>query len=142
MITGKQYMEGIKIIRRRIKLLNEQIERDTILAAGVGAIQYDKDRVQTTPISDRMANIVIKITETTEKLEREIHNLQLSEEEAIGYLLQLKEEHERVLSYHYLDGFSWGEINEIMHYADKYIYEIRDRALDELTQVLTKSYEI
>lgn len=141
-MTGKQYMDSIKRIRRRIKLLKEQIERDTIMASGVGAIRYDKDRVQTSAVADRMANIVIKICETTEKLEKEIHTMQMQEEEAIGYLVQLKEEHERVLSLHYLDGFSWVEVGEVMHYSDKYVYDVKEKALEELTNVLTKSYEI
>lgn len=141
-MTGKEYMHDIRKIRRKIRLLEEQIERDTILAAGVSAIRYDKDRVQTSPVGDRMTEIVAKIIETTDKLKAEIYDLQLHEENLIGYLCQLPEEYERVLTYHYLDGVEWKDVGQMMIYADRYIYEVKERALDALTEVLNKTDQI
>lgn len=140
-MNAKQYMHNIRQIRRRIRLLEEQIERDTILAAGVGAIRYDKINVQTSPVADRMADIVAKIIETTAKLKEEIHNLQIHEEELIGILCQLKEEHERVLTYHYLDGVSWSEVADRMGYEEHYIYEIKNNALIEMDKLLNNLNE-
>lgn len=136
-MTSKEYMHQIRQIRRRIRLLEEQIERDTILAAGVGAIRYDKVNVQTSPVADRMADIVAKIIETTDKLKEEIHNLQIKEEELIGVLSQLKEEHERVLTYHYLDGASWSEVAYMVGYDEHYVYQLKDAALAEMDKFLT-----
>ena len=138
-MTGKEYMHKLREVRRRIRLLEEQIERDTILAAGVGAIRYDKERVQTSPEADRMADIVAKICETQDKLKNEIITLQLLEEDTIGLLVHLKEEHERVLTYHYLDGAEWSDVAKLMGYTEKYIYELKDKALDALTEVLKKT---
>lgn len=138
-MTGKEYMHDIRKIRRKIRLLEEQIERDTILAAGVSAIRYDKDRVQTSPVGDRMTEIVAKIIETTDKLKAEIYDLQLHEENLIGYLSSMPEEYERILSYHYLDGVDWPEVGMMMHYSGKYIYEVKEKALEELTKVLTRT---
>lgn len=135
-MSGKDYMEQIRTVRRRIRLLKEQIERDTVMASGVTAIRYDKDVVQTSPVGDRMVDIVGKIIETTKDLEEEIHKLQMYEEEAIGYLVQLKDEHERVLSLHYLEGIGWSEVSTIMGYHEKYIYDVRDKALLELDEIL------
>ncbi len=132
-------MHSIKQIRRRIQLLEEQIERDTILAQGVGAIRYDKERVQTSPVADRMTDIIAKIIETTDKLKEEIHNLQMAEEECIGYLVNLKEEHERVLTYHYLDSIKWKDVAIKMDYDETYIYELKDKALEELSKLLNES---
>lgn len=138
-MTAKEYMHGIRQIRRKIRLLEEQIERDTILAAGVGAIRYDKANVQTSPVADRMLNIVAKIIETTDKLKEEIHNLQIKEEELIGYLSLIDEQYERILTYHYLDGADWQEVSELMHYTnDKYVYEVKEKALAALDVVLQK----
>lgn len=138
-MTGKEYMSRIKETRRKIRMLKEQIERDTIMAAGVSAIRYDKDRVQTSPSADRMTDIVIKISEATDELKEEVHHLQILEMEAISYLVKLKEEHERVLSYHYLDGCDWKDVAKRMDYDDSYIYELKDKALNELTKVLNNS---
>lgn len=138
-MTGKEYMDQLRKIRREIRLLEEQILRDTVLASHVKAIRYDIDRVQTSPSGDQMTNIVSSLVVETDKLYEQIKKLHEKENEARSYLILLPEELERVLSLHYLDGKRWDEVATLMNYADKYIYEVRGRALDELTKVLTKS---
>lgn len=135
-MTGKSLMKSIEKTRREIKMLLEQIERYRHLAEQVTAIRYDKDKVQTSPEGDRMVDIIAKIDEKTDELKDKIYNLQLLEEDAIGYLVQIKKEHERVLSLHYFDDVGWQEVASIMGYHDKYIYEIRDKALEELDDVI------
>lgn len=141
-MTAREYMRNIKILRKRIRMYQEQIERDTILAAGVSGIRYDKDRVQTSPVGDRMTDIVSKIIDTTVKLEEAIHDFQMKEEEAISFLSNLKEEYERALTFHYLDGASWTEVARMMDYDDRYIYELKDKALDELDELLSTTEKI
>ena len=138
-MNAVDYMHNIRNIRRRIRSLKEQIERDTVLATGLTAIRYDKDKVQTSPVGDRMTDIVSKIIEKTKELEIEIQTFQLAEEEAISILSNLKEEHERVLTYRYIDGISWNEVSMIMGYNERYIYEIKDRAFEELQKELNKT---
>lgn len=139
MTEAELLMKNIRNTRRKIRLLKEQIERDEILAAGVSAIRYDKDKVQTSAVGDRMTVIVGKIIDATAKLQEEIYMLQLQEEEAIGYLVNLKEEHERILTYHYLDGMDWKDVADLMGYTYNYIYELKQQALAELNEVLKKS---
>ena len=133
---GLEYMEHIRKVRREIRLLMEQIERDTVMASGVSAIRYDIDHVQSSPIQDRMGEIVTTIVMTTETLHDRIHELQELESDARSILIQLKEEHERILTLHYFDGKNWTEVASNLGYNDKYLYELRDRALTELTEVL------
>lgn len=135
-MNAVEYMQTISQIRRRIRMLQERIVRDETLAAGVSAIRYDKEKVQTSASDDKMIDIIQRITDATEELKNEIHSLQIKEEEAIGYLVQLKEEHERVLSYHYLDGIEWSEVAKKMKYSPGYIYEVKDNALNELELVM------
>lgn len=138
-MTGQEFMRQIKKIRRKIRLLSEQIERDTVLASGVGAIRYDKVSVQTSPIQDRMTDIVANIIQSTDEYEEQIKLLQKQEAQARSLLIQLTECHERVLSLHYLDGLSWSQVAVKLNYDDGYIYEVKDKALNELTKVLNKS---
>lgn len=138
-MTGHDFMKRMRNTRRRIRLIEEQIERDSILAAGVGAIRYDKDRVQTSPVQDRMTEIVARIIESTEELKDEITRMQVFEKEARHYLLMLPEEYERALSYHYMDDYSWVKIAEMLGYEEHYIYELKNKALDELTEKLKES---
>lgn len=137
-MNAYEYMKNIQKTRRRIRSLREQIERDTVLASGVSGIRYDKEKIQTSVVGDRMAEIVAKILETTKKLEIKIQEFQIMEEDAIGVLLNLKDEHERVLTYHYLDDIEMSKVAMLMNYNERYIYDLRDKALEELQKELDK----
>ena len=141
-MTGKEYMEQIRNVRREIRLLEEQILRDTVYASNVKAIRYDVDRVQTSPDGDRMADIISGIVGAEEKMYNKVKYLMQKEEEARTYLIQLKEEHERVLVLHYLEGLKWEDVAQKVGYDDKYIYDVKKDALNELTKLLTESDEI
>lgn len=141
-MTGKEYMERIRNVRREIRLLEEQILRDTVYASNVKAIRYDVDRVQTSPDGDRMADIISGIVGAEDKLYKKVTDLMQKEEEARQYLIQLREEYERVLVLHYFEGLKWEDVADKIGYDDKYIYDVKNRALDALTQLLTKSDEI
>lgn len=141
-MTGKEYMKQIQIARRGIRLLSEQIERDSVLASGVKAIRYDVDKVQTSPVGDRMTDIVAGIASATDELKKKIEELQEKENEARGYLIRLREEHERVLVYHYFDSMRWEDVAEKMNYSDTYVYDLKNKALDELTEILKESEKI
>lgn len=141
-MTGKEYMQRIRDVKREIRLLEEQILRQEVYASNAKAIRYDIDRVQTSPVGDNMAEIVADIVESTYKLRDKILKLMKQEDEARLYLVKLREEHERVLVLHYFDGLKWEDVAEKIGYDDKYIYNVKNNALDELTQVLTKSDEI
>lgn len=141
-MTGKEYMKQIRDIHREIRLLEEQIIRQEVYASSARAIRYDLDKVQTSPEGDSMAMIVSDIVEATYKLRDKILTLMKKEDEARLYLVKLREEHERVLVLHYFDGLKWEDVAEKIGYDDKYIYDVKNKALDELTQVLTKSDEI
>ena len=141
-MTGKEYLEQIRNVRREIRLLQEQILRDTVYASNVKAIRYDVDRVQTSPDGDRMADIISGIVGAEDKLYKKVTDLMQKEEEARQYLIQLREEYERVLVLHYFEGLKWEDVADKIGYDDKYIYDVKNRALDALTQLLTKSDEI
>lgn len=138
-MTGRDYMETIRRVKREIRLLMEQIERDSVIAQGVTAIRYDVDRVQTSPVSDRMGDIVARITETTELLYDRISLLQGLEEDARRLLVNLKPEHERVLVYRYIDDMGWAQVSERIGYNEKYIFTLRDSALNELDMLINNT---
>jgi len=138
-MTGRDYMETIRRVKREIRLLMEQIERDSVIAQGVTAIRYDVDRVQTSPVSDKMGDIVARIAETTELLYDRISLLQGLEEDARRLLVNLKPEHERVLVYRYIDDMGWAQVSEKIGYNEKYIFTLRDSALNELDMLINNT---
>ena len=136
-MTGKEYMEQIRNVRREIRLLQEQILRDTVYASNVKAIRYDVDRVQTSPDGDRMADIISGIVGAEDKLYKKVKDLMKQEDEARKYLLQLREEQERVLVLHYFNDLKWDDVAEQTGYSLSRVYEIKNDGLNELTQLLT-----
>lgn len=136
-MTGKEYMEQIRNVRREIRLLQEQILRDTVYASNVKAIRYDVDRVQTSPDGDRMADIISGIVGAEDKLYKKVKDLMKREDEARNYLLQLREEQERVLVLHYFNDLKWDDVAEQTGYSLSRVYEIKNDGLNELTQLLT-----
>lgn len=141
-MNGKEYMQRIKNLRLKIFIIEQKIVSNITEAEGVSAIRYDKDKVQVSPDGDRMTDIVAKIIELNEELYDQIDKLQKRLDEAQIFLEQLREEHTKVLVYYYFNNLSWEHIADKMGYNEKYIYELRDRALNELTEVLTKSERI
>jgi len=135
-MTGREYMDAISRVRREIRLLKEQVERDMILAAGVSAIRYDTDPVQSSPSADKMVDIVARISENTDALKARIKYLQDLEDNAWAFLVHLREEHERVLTLHYLDGLSWLAVSESMGYSERHIFRLHDQAIQELDELL------
>ena len=136
-MTGKEYMERIRNVRREIRLLEEQILRDTVYASNVKAIRYDVDRVQTSPDGDRMADIISGIVGAEEKLHDKIRDLMKQEDEARQLLIQLREKQERVLVLHYFNDLKWDDVAEQTGYSLSRVYEIKNDGLNELSQLLT-----
>lgn len=135
-MTGREYMETIRKVKREIRMIMDDIEREAVLAAGVKAIRYDVDKVQTSPAGDRMADIIARITEDTDRLNERISYLLDLEETARRILVNLRDESARVLELHYLDGLSWVAISERMGYSDKHVFKLYDRALQEFDEIL------
>jgi DNA-directed RNA polymerase specialized sigma24 family protein len=135
-MTGKEYMERIRNVRREIRLLQEQILRDTVYASNVKAIRYDVDRVQTSPEGDRMADIISGIVGNEDKLYKKVKDLMKQEDDARKYLLQLREEQERVLVLHYFNDLKWDDVAEQTGYSLSRVYEIKNEGLNKLTDVL------
>lgn len=138
-MTGKEYMTLIQNNIREIRLLQEQIERYTILATEVRSAIFPADRVQTSRSDDRMINNIAKIAQAKETLKQRIATLQAYEEEARQFLLQLSEDYERLLVYKYFEGQSIANIAINLNYNESYIYELHKKALAELTDVLNRS---
>lgn len=129
-------MERIRNVRREIRLLQEQILRDTVYASNVKAIRYDVDRVQTSPEGDRMADIISGIVGNEDKLYKKVKDLMKQEDDARKYLLQLREEQERVLVLHYFNDLKWDDVAEQTGYSLSRVYEIKNEGLNKLTDVL------
>ena len=84
-----------------------------------------------------MADIISGIVGAEDKLYKKVTDLMKREDEARNYLLQLREEQERVLVLHYFNDLKWDDVAEQTGYSLSRVYEIKNDGLNELTQLLT-----
>lgn len=70
-MTADQYLMQIEVLDTMIQQDIEQLEELKVRARGVGAIRYDKDKVQTSP-SDRLCGDVCSIVTMEQRINDEI----------------------------------------------------------------------
>lgn len=70
-MTAEQYLRQIEVLDIQIQQDIEQLEELKVRARGVGAIRYDRNRVQTSP-SDRLCSDVCSIVTMDQKINDEI----------------------------------------------------------------------
>lgn len=138
-MTGQEYMQMIQKNRREIRMLLEQIERDSTIATGVRSATFTSSRVQSSRLDDRLTDITSRILTSTEHLKQRIKTFQDAENEARQLLVQLKDERERVLTYRYFDGMNMTQIADKLNYSYGHVYEVHNKALDDLTELLNRS---
>lgn len=84
-MTAKEYLNSVRRKREHCRQLEERRQELEAQAAGLKAIVYDKDRVQTSP-ENRMESIMVKLAALDEKYAKtiaEYHEAQLKLEQQL-----------------------------------------------------------
>ena len=103
-----------------------------------GAIQYDKDKVQTSP-SDRMAEVMAELDDFQRA--RMFYRARIEKErEQIANMCAacgtLTEKEQTVISSHYIDLIDWGEIAEQIEVTDRRVLQLHGSAIEKLEAFL------
>ena len=141
-MTAKEYLQEIRKFDRYIE--QKQIEYDSLyrLRGGAGAIDYSKDKVQTSPdgqgftrISDRLVDLQSEINEAVDRFCQMKH-------ERIDQIQQLsKAEYSEILFKRYVEYKSLERIAFEMNYSYKYTCNIHGGALYEFFDAYLKDVE-
>ena len=138
-MNAKKYLSRARFLKSQIKRTEERIETLRIQMQSVGAIRYDKDRVQSSA-GDPMIEYI-------EKLE----DLQVREQELrIEYNYAYSQIRERidgledplfasVLSCRYLDEMQFWEIADKLGYSVRYMENVHGRALQAFAKMYDES---
>ena len=119
----------------KIKRLTE--EREALIAVLMpGGMSMD-DRIQKTP-EDLMAKIMAEVADIDEEI-AQLQDRRVSEIIHLRHLLEGDDARMLVVSMSYLGGRPIREIAEELHYALKYIYQLRGEGLDEIGKVLEET---
>lgn len=120
-----------RIIRRK-QLLCEELRS----SLGARAIQYDRDRVQTSP-TDKVSEIICKVIDLEEQIER----LQLEKAELVmeinAAVEQLEDEKEAmILTAYYIRRLTMEQVAEEMDYSLQHTYRLRKRGVQHISGIL------
>lgn len=136
------YLEHIRQLKREMSVIETEldiIERETF---STPAIQYDKEKINTTPSKDMLENMVIEHIRRTEGLTKEL--LELKNEyiscmdEALRYIRKMdSDDQQEVLILRYINNKKWEEILRYRGCDDiRNQYRLHERALESLQNIL------
>lgn len=127
-VKAKQYLFHVANIPFEIESKLLAIEVMRTLAEGRGAIQYDKDRVQTSP-RDSMPDAIIQMMEFIERLDAK-HVELVNEWSRCDELMEYLDDEQRdVIDMYFFQRKSFYQISTIMNYSER---TIKSRYLNAL----------
>ena len=127
-MTVKEYLregynlaKGIRYKRERIRQLRELAESSHAT--------YSFDRVDSTPHPSRLENCICQIDEWERAIDADLGKIR----KIRACFSRVKDvEQRQLLELRYVDGYTWEEISERMHYSERKIFYIHGGALQSV----------
>lgn len=141
MIKAREYLEEIRAASFAITFKQRELAALDALI-GASAIQYNPDKVQSSPKQDSLERQAIRHLERREKvkadIEEDITFLFERINEAVGLINEIESEDQReVLMLRYIEQYSWDDILQIRGRDDKSgQYQLHQRAIENLQQII------
>lgn len=135
-MTAKKYLEQIRRYQRMIRTKEDQIRelRESLLF--LRAIDYDRDRVQTSP-KDSLPDQVGKLVELENEYKRTVEAYQRKKDEILKMIASLDNPlYEHVLILRYVNGCGLEEIADDLTHDYSYIRHVHGWALLEIQKKL------
>lgn len=137
-MTAKEYLSEIKYKNRQLERLKER-RKNLHLDVSFGAINYDADRVQSTP-KNKLEEAMVRLSDRIESLDRQIAEISVEIDDRINSIESLSNGTYRdVLFKHYAEYKSFEQISVEMGYVYNYTCNLHGEALKELSQHLNFS---
>lgn len=141
-MTDKQekalnHLSQIKSLVEDITKRTLEIEALRYQAQGVGAIRYDKEKVQTTP-QNYMEIALIDANEKELQNEEDLAILDNLKADAYSIVRQMEIPNERIfIEYFFLNNFSIPDVAEVMHFSERTVYYVREDALEHYGELIS-----
>ena len=140
-INAAEYLQEIRSANISIKVKKQELAAlDDLL--GASAIQYDPDRVQSSPKQDGLERQALKHLEERDKIKKSIENkitfLHERIDEAVELINELDSEPQReVLMLRYIEQHSWSDILELRGCDDlSGQHKLHKRAVASLQKII------
>lgn len=135
-MTAKEYLQEIRKFDRYIE--QKQIEYDSLyrLRGGAGAIDYSKDKVQTSPDGQGFTRISDKLVDLQNEINKAIDRFCQIKHDRIEQIQQLsKVEYSEILFKRYVEYKSLERIAWEMNYSYIYTCQLHGGALNEFEEM-------
>lgn len=132
-MTAKEYLQDIKKIRRRVKLLQAEVER---LRADAESVSINLDGMPRGKGKASWENLAVQLAECESVLNAELSALWQKQIKAILLLDKLKPKHQQILTEYYIADKTWERIAFELDITWRYCYKLHGSALAELEGVM------
>lgn len=143
-MKASDYMEHIRMTKRKIELVEKELDAIDDEMITVPGINYDANRVTSSPRQDKLEMQVIRLIDIKEELTAELLDLKqryiLDVHEAMGYIRQIKSENQQdLLILRYINNLKWWDILKERGYENRSSQdELKNRALASLQDIIDK----
>lgn len=135
MIDPKEYLKEIRTKRQYLERLRKR-RTSLHLDVSFGGINYDADKIQTTP-QNKLEIAMVKLSDRLEYLDESILKISMEIDDRINSIESLQDTNYRAILFkRYSEYKTFEEISVEMGYAYNYTCNIHGEALKELSKVL------
>ena len=135
-ITAKEYLNQVRNLETKMKILKEEIDTLRELVVSTGAVQQ-QERVMSSGAQDRMAETICKINEKEEEWNELMREFALTRAEVIISIQKLNNsDYEQILYKRYCQSKKWEEIALELNYSYQWVCKLHGRALLEIEKII------
>ncbi len=138
-MTTKEYLGQIELFDEKIKQKKSELHDLKLIATSTGGMNYDADRVQTSPTGDTLVNKVAKYVDLEAEIEREMHDFMVLKHRIINEIHELKDvRFVNLLFKRYVELKGFERIAVEMDYNYDYVRELHALAINafEITHTI------
>lgn len=130
----RQDLKDARKINYQLKIMRERVERIESVVHG-GAIQYDKEKVQTS-VKNQHETLLVILADLTNEIEEKETELIRLKEEIREWAATLPKFEKAIIILRYCHFLSWNEISEQIGYSSRQIRRIHEEILWQIEQIV------
>ena len=135
-MTAKEYLRQLKYLDNRIN--SKLLEREQIRTIAEKTTVSLSEKVQTSSSGTKMDDVVVRLVELEELINKDIDKLVELREEAGNKINRISnDKYKIVLSMYYLSNKTFEEVAELTNMSFRWIHKLHGRALKEFEKIFT-----
>lgn len=139
-MNAKQYLRRIRFLDKTISAKLEQITAHRSLAAKVTSVLQESPQFHSGYYEDRLANIVAKIVDLEEQLQKDLEEYINLKRKVIMQINSMEDGRLKLVLYHrYLNQKTWEDIACDLNCSTQWVHTLHGQALQEFEKILEAS---